>query len=337
MGLQKEFKPQRLDNYLEGTGLKGKNLNFLTDLSREQLYSLFKAAEALEPYWRTGINLLPGKILCTMFFQPSTRTRFSTETAMLRLGGSVISESDPLNNSAAAKDESFRDTLKVVSQYANIIAIRHSDDKRVFADLPVAEVPVISCGYGNITHPTQGLLDVYTAYRALGRLEGVKILVASPDLSRARSGHSFALGLARMGGEIIYSGPSELRTPDLVMEKIKETGAKVTVHYDCNAEQQKELIAEADLVYLPGCSVPKGQGDRGVFMERAANYYIALETLQEIQKKTGKTVGIMHSLPRFEGEFDINIDDTEHELYFKQVSFSIPVRMALIASMVGLS
>ncbi len=335
MALEKDFKPQMLKDHADATGLRGNNLTFLTDLTREQLYSLFTVAEMLEPYWKSGISLLPGKVLCTMFFQPSTRTRFSTETAMLRLGGSVISESDPLHNSSAAKDESLWDTLKVVSQYSNILAIRHTDDERVLADLPAAEVPVISCGYGNITHPTQGLLDMYTTYRALGKLEGVKVLITSPDLSRARSGHSFALGLARMGAEIIYSGPKELPTPDLIMEKIKSTGAKCTVHNDPTSQEQHDLIAESDLVYLPGCSVPKGLGERDVFMERTANYYISLEQLEQIREKTGKIVGIMHSLPRFEGEFDKKIDDTAHELYFKQVAFSVPLRMALIASMVG--
>lgn len=115
-GNTKDFKTIRLTDMLEATGLRGKNLNFLTDLTKEQLLNLFKAAEMIEPYSKSGLELMKGKVLCTMFFQPSTRTRFSTETAMLRLGGTVISESNPLSNSSAAKDESLSDTLRVVSE-----------------------------------------------------------------------------------------------------------------------------------------------------------------------------------------------------------------------------
>lgn len=335
MAITKDFKTMKLVDQLEATGLKGNNLNFLTDLSKEQLMSLFKAAEMIEPFSRDGLELMKGKVLCTMFFQPSTRTRFSTETAMLRLGGHCISESNPLSNSSAAKDESLADSLRVVSEYADIIGLRHFNDTDIFDDIQAATVPVISCGYGNITHPTQGLLDMYTAYRALGTLEGIKVMVTSPDLTRARSGQSFAMGLARMGAEIIYSSPAELRTPETILEKIRSTGCKFTEHFDCSMEEQEELVMQSDLVYLPGCSVPKGQDAREIFMNKAKNYYIKLETLEKAKKKYGKTVGIMHSLPRFAGEFDFSIDKTEHELYFKQIGFSVPLRMALIASMVG--
>jgi len=337
MAITKNFKPEMLNDHLEATGLKGKDFRFVDDLSKEQLMSLFKAAQMLEPYWKSGLKLLDGKVLCTLFFQPSTRTRFSTETAMLRLGGSVITESDPLHNSSAAKDESLWDSLRVISQYADIIGLRHPNDKEVFDALPAAEVPVIACGWGNITHPTQGLLDMYTTYRALGKFEGIKVMVTSPDLTRARSGQSFALGLARMGAEIVYSGPENLRTPELIRQKLDGMGASYKEYFDLCKKDQDELITTCDLVYLPGCSVPKGQGARDIFMEKAANYYIDLETLEEAKRKFGKTIGIMHSLPRFTGEFDFRIDNTEHELYFKQISFSVAIRMALIAAMVGIS
>lgn len=335
MAITKDFKTMKLVDQLEATGLRGKNLSFLTDLTREQLLSLFRAAEMIEPFSRDGLELMKGKVLCTMFFQPSTRTRFSTETAMLRLGGHCISESNPLANSSAAKDESLADSLRVVSEYADIIGLRHFNDVEIFDDIQAATVPVISCGYGNITHPTQGLLDMYTAYRALGTLDGIRVMVTSPDLTRARSGQSFAMGLARMGATIVYSGPSELPTPPAILEKIRSTGCKFEQHFDCTPQEQEELIMGCDLVYLPGCSVPKGQDARDIFMRKAKSYYIKLETLEKAKEKYGRTVGIMHSLPRFAGEFDFAIDQTEHELYFKQIGFSVPLRMALIAAMVG--
>lgn len=335
MAITKDFKTMKLVDQLEATGLRGKNLSFLTDLTREQLLSLFRAAEMIEPFSRDGLELMKGKVLCTMFFQPSTRTRFSTETAMLRLGGHCISESNPLANSSAAKDESLANSLRVVSEYADIIGLRHFNDVEIFDDIQAATVPVISCGYGNITHPIQGLLDMYTAYRALGTLDGIRVMVTSPDLTRARSGQSFAMGLARMGASIVYSGPSELPTSPAILEKIRSTGCKFEQHFDCTPQEQEELIMGCDLVYLPGCSVPKGQDARDIFMRKAKSYYIKLETLEKAKEKYGRTVGIMHSLPRFAGEFDFAIDQTEHELYFKQIGFSVPLRMVLIAAMVG--
>ena len=336
MAITSTFKPVRLAEEVRKTGLQGKNLNFLTDLTKEQLQSLFEAAKMLEPFSRDGLELMKGKVLCTMFFQPSTRSRFSTETAMIRLGGHVISESSPDTNSSHAKDESLSDSMRVISEYADIIALRHYNDTTIFDDIKSSRSPVISCGYGNITHPTQGLLDMYTAYRALGTLEGVKVMVTTPDLTRARSGQSFAMGLARMGAEIVYSGLSELRTPETILEKVRSTGCKFTEHFDLTEKEQAELIMECDLVYLPGCSVPKGGDARDLFMEKFKNYYISLETLQKAKEKYGRTIGLMHSLPRFAGEFDFAIDNTEHELYFKQIGFSVPLRMALITAMVGL-
>ena len=336
MAITSDFKPLRLADELAQTGLRGKNLTYLSNLTEDELLHLFRAAELIEPYSKDQLNLMKGKVLCTMFFQPSTRTRFSTETAMLRLGGTVISESNPAANSSAAKDESLSDTLRVVSEYADIIGLRHYNDTTIFDDINVATVPVISCGFGNKTHPTQGLLDMYTAYRALGTFKGIRVMVTSPDLTRARSGQSFAMGLAQMGADIVYSSPSELKTPDDIMAKVKSGSGKVEEHFDLNEKEQAELIKTCDLVYLPGCSVPKGQDARDIFMNKAKNYYIKLETLEEAKKETGKTIGIMHSLPRFAGEFDFAIDQTPHERYFKQIGFSIPLRMALICAMVGI-
>lgn len=336
MALPKSFSPFQIKDKLAATGLRGRNFEFLTDYSREQLQSLFEAGEMIEPYWRGGLHLLDGRVMATLFFQPSTRTRFSTEVAMLRLGGHVLSESNPTSSSSTAKGESLSDYLRTVSAYADIIALRHPDENEVFPALPGAKVPVISGGWGNLTHPTQGLLDVYTIYRALGKFEGTKIMIASSDLSRARSGHSFALGLAQMGAEIVYVGTKVNAIPDTITEKLKAAGAKVTVHNDLSHEDYIDCMAGVDACYLPGCSVPKKDPEaRAAFMDLIAPFYIKLEELQKIKQKTGKVVGIMHSLPRNDVEFDYAIDDSEFQLYFQQVAFSVPIRMALIAGMVG--
>ena len=339
MAITADFAPLQIKDELEAVGLKGKNLEFLTDLSREQFNHLFKAATMIEPYWRTGLNLLQGKVLCALFFQPSTRTRFSTELAMIRLGGSVLTESNPAANSSAAKGESLADHLRTASYYANIIGLRHPDYEAVKAVLPSAKVPVISCGWGNETHPTQGLLDMYTAYRAFGgSFDGLRVCVASSDLSRARSGHSFAMGLAIMGAQIVYVGLKEHPIHPLVMEKLQKAGANMEIHYDLSNSEFMDVMSTCHLCYLPGCSVPKDNPEaRNAFMEKISKFYITLDALKDIQKKTGRTIGIMHSLPRNSVEFDYGIDDSEFELYFKQLGFSVPVRMALVASMVGVN
>lgn len=336
MALAKSLNPVVLGDKLEATGLKGKNFEFIADYTREQLQNLMEAGEMMEPYWRSGLDIMAGKVLATLFFQPSTRTRFSTEVAMLRMGGKVLSESNPTSNSSTAKGESLSDYLRTVSNYADIIGLRHPNDQDVFPALSGARVPVISCGWGNITHPTQGLLDIYTIYRVYGKFEGTKVMIASSDLSRARSGHSFALGLAQMGAELVYVGTSANPIPTVIMDKLKESKAKVTVYNDLSQDEFMDRMAEVDACYLPGCSVPKDDpAARAAFIDTIKPFYITLEGLQKIKQKTGKAVGIMHSLPRNDVEFDYAIDDTEFQLYFRQMAFSVPIRMALIAGMVG--
>ena len=343
MVLTSEFAPKDIYTQIERTGIQGRNLTFIDDLSPDELENLFITAEMLEPFWRSGLELLRHRILCTLFFQPSTRTRFSHETAMYRLGGNVLTESNPLISSAAAKNESLYDSIRVISQYTDVLVLRHPDDERVLADieqLGADTVPIISGGYGNVTHPTQGLLDMYTAWRVLGGdFSAMTVMIATPDLSRARSGQSFALGLARMGARIVYSGTTGLRTPDVILEKLDAVNGNYEEHNDLTIAQQEDLIADEgiDLLYLPGCSVKKGDPGRDDFMKKMEEYYFTVEGLSRIREKSGKTVGVMHSLPRNEGEFDFGIDATQHELYFKQIGYSVPLRMSLLANIVGAS
>ena len=340
MTLTVDFGPNDIVKQIEKTSIKGRHLIFIDDLSPTELDNLFQTAAMLEPFWRYRIPLLEGKVLCTQFFQPSTRTRFSHETAMFRLGGNVITESNPLVSSSAAKGESLYDTLRVTSQYADVIVFRHPDESVIdtIEQLGSDVSPIISGGYGNVTHPTQGLLDMYTAYRALGAdFKQMTVMIATPDLSRARSGQSFGLGLARMGARLIYSGTTGLETSDVIRKKLQAMNANFVEVNDLTIAQHEEMIADegVDLVYLPGCSVKKGDPGRDDFLKKMAEYYFTLEGLQKIKQKSGKTVGLMHSLPRNEGEFDFAIDASEHELYFKQIGFSVPLRMSLLANICG--
>lgn len=341
MTLTKDFGPMDIFTQVEQTGIKGRHFSFIDDLTPAQLENVFKTAVMLEPFWRSRIPLLEGKVLCTQFFQPSTRTRFSMETAMFRLGGNVITESNPLVSSSAAKGESLYDSLRVTSQYADVIVLRHPDEAvvDVIEELGDDASPIISGGYGNVTHPTQGLLDMYAAYRALGGdFTKMTVMIATPDLSRARSGQSFGLGLARMGARVIYSGTTGLETPQVIREKLTAMNANFTEVNDLTISQQEAMIADegVDFVYLPGCSVKKGDPGRDDFLKKMAEFYFTAKGLQNIEKKTGKTVGISHSLPRNAGEFDFAIDKTAHQIYFKAIAFSIPLRMSLLANICGI-
>ena len=225
-------------------------------------------------------------------------------------------------------------------EYADVIVMRHPDDKEALQALNATEgycAPVISGGYGHVTHPTQGLLDAYTCWRAFGDLSKVTVAIATPDLSRARSGHSFALTLAAMGAKIIYSGTSALPMPEVVRRKLTAMGAHFEEHFDLIKKENEMLYMDkkVDLIYLPGCSVKKDDPNRADFERKMANFYISLEMLKTIKEKTGKTVGLHHSLPRNPGEFDFNIDNTEHQLYFRAIGFSVALRMALLAAVVG--
>lgn len=327
-----------IEERLEATGLKGKHLEFLTDLTSDQLHALFESAYMIEPFSRTGLNLMQGRNMTSLFFQPSTRTRFSMEVAMLRLGGTVISESSPGTNSSAAKGESLADHLITASCYSNIIALRHPNYEVVKEALPAARVPVISCGWGNETHPTQGLLDLYTAYRAFGnQIEGLRVCLASPDMSRGRAAHSFAMGLAQLGAQVTYFCTSENPVPQLVLDKLKTAGSRFTLVEDGSHQDFLDLLAEHDLCYFPGCCVPKDNpAERDAFMHGLKPFYITLEECKKLSSGRSRPLGVMHALPRNDCEFDLAIDGSDHELYFKQMAFSVPIRMALTAAMVGL-
>ena len=268
----------------------GKNFISINDMSNEQLLNLFELGKELELFNRSKIDLFDDRMLALMFFQPSTRTRMSFQTAMERMGGNVIVEANPKVTSSVAKEESIEDTMRCVSQYANLIVLRHYDEEEARRGAESAEYPVINGGWGHWEHPTQALLDLYTLWRRFGRIEGLNVAVVSPDMVEARTGHSMAYGLARLRGQ--------------------------------------------DLIYLPGCSAPAG-AKAEEFKTLMDRYFVRYETLKEEAEK-GHKVYVTHTLPRRKGEMDLRIDNTEHQLHFRAILQSVSIRMALLASILGL-
>lgn len=316
-------------------GVEGRHLLSINDLTNAQIYGLFDLAQVLEPWNRSMIPLLSGSVMAALFFQPSTRTRMSFETAMHRLGGAVITETTPLISSSAAKEETLNDMLKVVSKYANVIVMRHYDDAEARKAVDYSDAPVINGGFGHWEHPTQALLDLYTLWRTFGRIEGLKVCIASPDLIEARTGHSMAYGLARLGAQVILASPKAKRTPESVLNKIRDLGASAQEEFDLNQESFNDLIADMDLVYLPGCSAPKGV-EAEAFKKVMDDYLIRYETLHRVRLQEGRTIYVTHTLPRRPGEMDLQIDTTPHQLYFEAIAYSVSIRMALVTSIIGL-
>ncbi len=317
-------------------GFEGKSFLSVNDLTDDQIYQIFDLALMLEPWNRSMIPLVTGNVMSTLFFQPSTRTRMSFETAMHRLGGAVISEANPMVTSSAAKEESLSDMLKVVSKYANLIVMRHFNDVEARAAAPYSDSPVINAGWGHWEHPTQALLDLYTLYRTFGRIEGLKVCVASPDLVEARTGHSMAQGLARLGAKVTLASTKDRRTPEDVRAKIASRGIAVEEAFDLSQNTFNELISGMDMVYLPGCSAPKG-AEAEAFKTLMDDYFVRYETLQKVATDTNRVIYVTHTLPRRAGEMDLRIDNSDHQLYFEAIAYSVAVRMALVSAILGVS
>jgi aspartate carbamoyltransferase catalytic subunit len=314
---------------------EGRSLLSISDLSDCQIYALFELARALEPWNRSRVDLMGGRVMATLFFQPSTRTRMSFETAMHRLGGAVITETTPLISSSAAKEESLNDMLKVVAKYANVIVMRHPNDVEAREAARYSDAPIINGGWGHWEHPTQALLDLYTLWRTFGRVEGLKVCIASADLVEARTGHSMAYGLARLGAKVTLASPKNRCLPESVNKKIQELGVPVTEAYDLDQESFNGLISDMDMVYLPGCSAPKGP-EAEAFKQVMDNYYVRYETLETAQQKQGRTIYVTHTLPRRAGEMDLRIDTSASQLYFEALAYSVSIRMALVTSILGI-
>lgn len=312
----------------------GKSFISINDLSDTQLYNLFELGKNLELFNRTRVEILTDKMIALMFFQPSTRTRMSFQTAVERLGGMTIVEANPKVTSSVAKEESIEDTMRCVSQYANLIVLRHYDEEEARRGAEAAECPIINGGWGHWEHPTQALLDLYTMWRRFGRIEGLNVAVVSPDMIEARTGHSMAYGLARLGANVTICSDSDRRTPTEVTERIRaESKAGLSEEFDFEQDTFNDFVRTQDLIYLPGCSAPAG-AKAEEFKTLMDRYFVRYETLAEEAEK-GHQIYVTHTLPRRAGEMDLRIDNTPHQLYFRAILQSVSIRMALVTSIVG--
>lgn len=304
---------------------KGKHILHGNQFSKEDLDKIMQVADEFEQGLEKGqtYDLMKGKVLAALFFEPSTRTRLSFESAMLRLGGGIISVASGATSSAA-KGESIGDTALTVSQYADVIVMRHPQIGSAGEAAEVATVPVINAGDGAGQHPTQALLDVYTIQKEIGRLDGIQVSLVG-DLKYGRTVHTLVelLSLYDLGLRLV--SPESLKMPADIVSNLKERGLEVI-----ETDNLVEAAADSDLLYVT--RIQKERFSDVNEYERLKGAYVIDNTLLE---KVKEGVAIMHPLPRVD-EIATEVDSYKGAAYFRQVRNGIFVRMALLALVLGM-
>tara|TARA_B100001758_G_C18333064_1_gene569969 strand:- start:258 stop:1202 length:945 start_codon:yes stop_codon:yes gene_type:complete len=296
----------------------------MDDLTNEQILEILADAERLLPVARGEmyLPLLQGRILGNLFFEPSTRTRMSFETAMKRLGGDVVNLGD-VKTSSVVKGETLFDTIQMVDGYTDIIAMRHPRQGAAQYAQDAANVPILNGGDGAGHHPTQTMLDLFTIKQAHGRLEGLKVVLAG-DLRYGRTVHSLSHALTRFGCELIFASPDLLKMPEEIVSDLRSQGAEVV-----ETEDLYDSMGDADVVYMTRIQKERF-ADEDEYARCAGAYKLHARHLNEV--KPGMI--IMHPLPRVD-EIDPSVDATRHARYFEQAFNGVVARMALLCRLLG--
>ncbi len=294
------------------------------DFSVDELDRLFDLANDIEANPDQYKNACHGKKLATCFYEPSTRTRLSFEAAMLNLGGSVIGFSDAASSSAA-KGESVSDTIRVISCFADICAMRHPKEGAPMVAAGKSSIPVINAGAGGHQHPTQTLTDLLTIRSLKGRLNNFTIGLCG-DLKFGRTAHSLINALARYEGvKFIFISPGELMVPDYVTEMLNDRN----IPYE-EVIRLEAIMPKLDLLYMT--RVQKERFFNEEDYVRLKDFYILDKAKMEL---AGPDMLVLHPLPRV-NEISVEIDDDPRAAYFKQVQYGVYVRMALILTLLGI-
>ena len=297
-----------------------KDLISIKDLSKEELLFLINTAETMEQ--EDCSELLRGRILATLFFEPSTRTRLSFESAMKRLGGSVIGFADPKVTSSQ-KGESLADTIKMIEGYADIIVMRHPIEGSARLGAETAKIPVINGGDGANQHPTQTIVDLFTIKKTQGKLDELHIAMIG-DLKFGRTVHSLAIALSHFKVKLYFVSPESLRMPEHILEALRKNNILFSEH-----EKLEDIIPLVDIMYVT--RIQKERFPDIMEYEKVKNaYIIKKETIQRAKLN----MKILHPLPRV-NEIHTDVDETPHAYYFQQAHNGVLVRMALLAIMIG--
>ena len=299
--------------------------NFVTiaDLTKDEILYLIEMAKEFEKH--PNRELLKGRVVATLFFEPSTRTRLSFETAANRLGARVIGFSDAKVTSAT-KGETLKDTILMVSNYADVIAMRHYIEGAAQYASEIAPIPIINAGDGAHMHPSQCLLDLYSIYKTQGTLENLNIYLVG-DLKYGRTVHSLITAMRHFNPTFHFIAPAELAMPQEYKIYCQEHGVKYVEHTDFN----EEVIADADIIYMT--RVQKERFSDLMEYERVKNVYILNRDMLRLSKANMK---ILHPLPRV-NEIAYDVDDDPHAYYIQQAQNGLYAREAIFCHCLGIT
>jgi aspartate carbamoyltransferase catalytic subunit len=300
---------------------EGRDIISIKDFSREEISYIFKIAKSMEPLAAKGSNILKGKILATLFFEPSTRTRLSFESAMHKLGGSTIGFAEA-EIASVKKGENLADTIRTVDNYADVIALRHPLEGAARLAAEFSKVPILNGGSGAEEHPTQALLDVYTMNKEKGKIDGLKIAFVG-DLRYGRTVHSLAYALSLYNVELYLVSPESLKMRREVLQAIKE---RIQVIERTNLEK---IIPLVDVLYVTRIQKERFP-DPAEYAKVKGSFKLDLQALTDAKKD----LTILHPLPRVD-EIAPEVDNTPYARYFQQVRNGIVIRMALLALILG--
>ena len=300
---------------------KGRDIVSIQDFSREEINYILEKSQAMEPLATKGSDMLKGKILATLFFEPSTRTRLSFEAAMLKLGGSTIGFADA-EIASVRKGENLADTIRTVENYANVIALRHPLEGAAKLAAEFSKVPILNGGTGAEEHPTQALMDLYTIKKEKEKIDGLKIALLG-DLRYGRTVHSLAYALSLYDIELYLISPESLRMRREVIRAVKN---RISIFEDKSLEQ---IIPQIDVLYVTRIQKERFP-DPAEYVKVKGIYRISLETLRNARKD----LILLHPLPRLD-EIAPEVDSKPQARYFQQVWNGIVVRMALLALVLG--
>ncbi|MFH0922905.1 MAG: aspartate carbamoyltransferase [Candidatus Micrarchaeota archaeon] len=305
---------------------KGRDFLSIDDISNEEIMHIMETADRMteELKEQKRLELCKGKVLATLFFEPSTRTQFSFQSAMLRLGGTTLGFSGP-EGTSVKKGETLEDTVRTVEGYCDVIAMRHPEPYSAMRAADVVGVPVINGGDGPHEHPTQTMLDLFTIYKEHGRnFKGLNIAFYG-DLKYGRTTHSLCKAVSRFGANTFFVAPETLEMPADCIKTARDAGARVVETHDL-----MDVIGEADVVYTT--RIQKERFPTMEAFEKASRSYRKVDKLMMYSFK--KDALLMHPLPRVD-EISVEVDDDPRSVFMKQAHYGVPVRMAIIALLLG--
>lgn len=301
--------------------MKNRSLVSIADYSKKEVLRILELAVEFEknPYQQ----LLNNNVIATLFFEPSTRTRLSFESAINRLGGKIIGFSDS-SSTSVQKGESLKDTIKTISNYCDLIVMRHPIEGSARYASEVASVPIVNAGDGANQHPTQTLLDMYSIKKTQNTLDNLNIFMVG-DLKYGRTVHSLLIAMSHFNTTFNFISPEELKMPPGYKMHLDNLGLKYYEHTDFT-----EYISEADIVYMT--RVQKERFSDPIEYEKVKNVYVLREHMLE---KTKKNMKILHPLPRV-NEINEDVDENMKAYYFTQALNGVYTRQAILTSILGI-